>query len=66
MIALMSNMLVGSSNRSRSGFEKSARANANLILHPPENVLVARACISFVKPRPIKIIDALARNKKWC
>ena len=36
-------MLVGSSRSSKSGLEKSARANANLILQPPENVFVARS-----------------------
>lgn len=29
------------SRRSRSGSQNSALANANLILHPPEKVLVA-------------------------
>lgn len=41
-------------------FENRALARANLILQPPENVLVARACISGVKPKPLRIIEALA------
>lgn len=32
-------MLVGSSSSNKSGLEKSALANAILILHPPENFL---------------------------
>lgn len=40
--------------------EKRALAKANLILQPPENVFVGCFCISEVKPRPFKIIDALA------
>lgn len=40
--------------------EKRARARANLIRQPPENSLVGRCCISDEKPRPFKIILALA------
>ena len=40
--------------------ENNALASANLILQPPENVLVALACISGVKPKPLSIMDALA------
>lgn len=41
-------------------FENKARANASLILHPPENVFVALLCISVVNPKPLKIIEARA------
>ena len=40
--------------------EKRARARANLIRQPPENSLVGHCCISDEKPRPFKIILALA------
>lgn len=40
--------------------EKRARASANLIRQPPENSLVGRCCISEEKPRPFKIMLALA------
>ena len=43
-----------------SYLEKRARARANLIRQPPENSLVGRCCISDEKPRPFKIILALA------
>jgi len=59
-MALMSNMLVGSSSSRRSGLEKSARASASLILHPPENSLVFLCCISVVKPNPFNMTLALA------
>ncbi len=38
-MALISNMLVGSSSNSKSGLVNSALANAILILQPPENSL---------------------------
>lgn len=60
MMAFMSNMLVGSSRSSKSGREKRALAKANLILQPPENVRVAFCCISLVKPKPFRIMEALA------
>lgn len=40
--------------------EKRALAKASRILQPPENVLVARACISGVNPKPLSMIDARA------
>lgn len=55
-----SSMLVGSSRSNRSGRENNARANAKRIRHPPENVLVALACILLLKPKPFKITDARA------
>jgi hypothetical protein len=48
---------VGSSSRRRSGRLKRARAKARRIRQPPENVRVAAACISFVKPRPGKFLN---------
>uniref|UniRef100_A0A915JN29 Uncharacterized protein n=1 Tax=Romanomermis culicivorax TaxID=13658 RepID=A0A915JN29_ROMCU len=56
----MSNMLVGSSKSSKSGCRNSARANANLILQPPENSLVGRFCASKSKPKPTKMEAARA------
>lgn len=53
-------MFVGSSRSSKSGRENSARAKAKRIRHPPENVLVARACMSLLKPKPFKMTDARA------
>lgn len=53
-------MLVGSSSSSKSGRENNARANAKRILQPPENVLVALACISLLKPKPFNMTDARA------
>lgn len=41
-------------------FENKALASANLILQPPENVFVARDCISGVNPKPLRIMDARA------
>lgn len=35
-------------------------ARETLILHPPENLLVALFCISGVKDRPARILLALA------
>lgn len=46
---------VGSSSSNKSGSINRARARAILILHPPENVLVAFRCISGEKLRPCKI-----------
>jgi hypothetical protein len=40
--------------------EKRARARASLILQPPENSLVGLLCISGEKPKPAKMILALA------
>lgn len=40
--------------------ENNALASANLILQPPLNVFVARACISVVNPKPASITPALA------
>ena len=60
MTACMSNMLVGSSSNSKSGLLKRALAKAILILHPPENVLVAAVCPSAVNPSPDKMTAALA------
>lgn len=40
--------------------ENRALAKASLILQPPEKVFVACCCISGVKPKPSRIIDALA------
>ena len=53
-----SNMLEGSSRRRRSGSQNRALANANLILHPPEKVFVAKCCRSSEKPRPARILAA--------
>lgn len=55
----ISNMFVGSSKSNRSGLQKRALAKANRILQPPEKVLVGRACISALKPKPARITDAL-------
>ena len=46
------------SRRSRSGSQKSALANANLILQPPEKVLVALCCFSSEKPKPASMLAA--------
>ena len=51
-------MFVGSSSKSRSGLQKRALANASLILHPPEKVLVCAACMSVVKPKPARMTEA--------
>lgn len=59
-MALMSNILVGSSSNNRSGRENSARANASRILQPPEKVFVARTCMSLLKPKPLRITEARA------
>jgi hypothetical protein len=53
-----SNMFDGSSRSRRSGSQNSALASANLILQPPENVLVANCCRSFEKPKPNRILAA--------
>ena len=45
---------------SKEGSTKRALASAILILHPPEKSLVFLACISLVKPRPCRILAALA------
>lgn len=42
------------------GLTKRARARAMRILQPPEKSRVRLACISFVKPRPWRILAALA------
>lgn len=46
------------SSRSRSGSQKSARANASLIRQPPEKVFVANCCLSWENPRPARILAA--------
>lgn len=55
MIEGTSNILEGSSNRSRSGSQKRARARAKRIRQPPEKVFVANCCRSFENPRPARI-----------
>ena len=42
------------------GLTNRARARAMRILQPPEKSLVRLACISFVKPKPCRILAALA------
>lgn len=61
------------SRRSKSGSQKRARAKANLILHPPENVFVAKCCLSSEKPKPARILaardsalsDSISFNFAW-
>ena len=68
MTALRSKWLVGSSNSNNVGSMNRALgshdmesrvnhmtrylANETLILHPPENLIVALPCISIVNPKP--------------
>lgn len=61
------------SSRRRSGSQNRARAKANLILQPPEKVLVAYCCLSGEKPRPAKILaardsalsDSISESLEW-
>mmetsp|Transcript_30002 Transcript_30002/g.59592 ORF Transcript_30002/g.59592 Transcript_30002/m.59592 type:complete len:197 (-) Transcript_30002:333-923(-) len=53
--ASMSRWLVGSSRSRHAGFMKRALASATLILHPPEKSFVILPCISWVKPRPLRM-----------
>ncbi len=48
------------SSKSKSGSQKSALARANLILHPPEKVFVAKSWRSGENPRPARILAARA------
>ena len=58
--ASRSRWFVGSSRSIMVGLTKSARASAMRMRQPPENSLVRRFCISFVKPRPCRMLAARA------
>ena len=58
----MSRWFVGSSSRSRSGWEPSARASDARVSWPPENVLSWRSRSSSVKPRPRTMPAARSRQ----
>ena len=53
-----SNILEGSSRRSRSGSQKRALAKASRILQPPEKVFVGNRCLSGENPKPARIVAA--------
>mmetsp|Transcript_24572 Transcript_24572/g.41570 ORF Transcript_24572/g.41570 Transcript_24572/m.41570 type:complete len:161 (+) Transcript_24572:443-925(+) len=56
----MSKWLVGSSKSSSVGWMNSARARAIRMRQPPLNSFVFFCCLAGVKPRPHKMVEALA------
>mmetsp|Transcript_14423 Transcript_14423/g.47031 ORF Transcript_14423/g.47031 Transcript_14423/m.47031 type:complete len:103 (+) Transcript_14423:1023-1331(+) len=56
--ASMSRWFVGSSRSKRSGWIKSALANATRMRHPPEKELVGDCFFFSEKPRPVRISEA--------
>lgn len=58
MTASKSKWFVGSSSNRISGYTNNARANATLILQPPESEPTVLLSIAGVKPKPPKIVAA--------